>query len=90
MWTVPARVHGLWCGTGGATLQLRQHYQVVTAQLTQGDTVRSYSGRVHASALQLLGAGGAAWQATVDGDTLRGGDATSTLPWRRAASASCG
>jgi len=90
MWTVPARVHGLWCGTGGATLQLRQHYQVVTAQLTQGDTVRSYSGRVHASALQLLGAGGAAWQATVDGDTLRGGDATSTLAWRRAVGERCG
>jgi len=90
MWTVPARVHGLWCGTGGATLQLRQHYQVVTAQLTQGDTARSYSGRVHASALQLLGAGGAAWQATVDGDTLRGGDATSTLAWRRAVGERCG
>jgi len=90
LWTVPARVHGLWCGAGGATLLLRQQYQVVTAQLTQGDAARNYSGHVHASALHLLGAAGAAWQATVDGDTLRGGDATSTLPWRRAEGERCG
>jgi len=89
LWTVPARVHGLWCGTGGSTLQLRQHHQGVTAQLTQGDTARSYSGRLHGSALHLLGAAGADWQATVDGDTLRGGDATSTLAWRRAKGERC-
>jgi Methyltransferase domain len=93
LWTVPARVQGLWCGSGGATLQLQQQYQAVTALLAQGDTTRSYSGRVHGPALHLIGAAGTAWQATVDGETLQGGDATSpeasTRPWRRAQAGRC-
>jgi Methyltransferase domain len=89
LWTVPAHVQGLWCGSGGATLRLQQQYQVVTAQLHQGEQTRSYSGRVHGRALRLLGAADARWQATVDGDTLRGGDATGTMPWRRAAGERC-
>ena len=59
----------------------------------QGENSRSYSGRVHGNTLRLLGAGGTAWQATVDRDTLRGGHttnpATATLPWRRAQGGSC-
>lgn len=93
LWTVPARVDGMWCGAGGATLLLQQRYQAVTAVLTQGDSARSYSGRVHGTALRLLGSAGAAWQATADGDTLRGGDATTSaaaaMPWRRATGARC-
>ena len=94
LWTVPARVDGLWCGAGGATLQLRQQYQVVTAALTEGENTRSYSGRLHGLTLHLLGAAGAAWQASMDGDTLRGGPVTNprtaTLPWRRAQGKGCG
>lgn len=93
LWTVPARVHGLWCGSSGASLQLVQHYQVVTALLTQAENTRSYSGRVHGKTLHLLGAAGEAWQASVEGDTLRGGHASTpangTLPWRRAQGPRC-
>ncbi len=90
LWTVPAAVQGLWCGPGGTTLQLQQRYQTVSALLTQADLARSYSGRLHGTALELLGEAGARWQATVDGELLRGGDATATLPWRRAGAAGCG
>ncbi len=90
LWTVPARVQGLWCGAGGATLRLRQQFQAVTALWTQGENTRSYSGRVDGVALHLLGSAGSAWQATVIGETLRGGDATATLPWHRAQGDGCG
>ncbi len=89
LWTVPALVQGLWCGAGGATLQVQQQYQVVTAVLTQGAEARSYSGRVQGARLHLLGASGSSWQASVVGDTLRGADATGTGPWRRAAGQAC-
>ena len=93
LWTVPARVEGLWCSAGGATLQLRQQYQAVTALLTQGENTRSYSGRMDGVALRLLGAAGAAWQGAVDGDTLRGGPtatpATTPVLWRRAQGDQC-
>ena len=93
LWTVPARVDGLWCGAGGDTLQLRQQFQAVTGLLTQGANVRSYSGRVEGRALRLLGAAGATWHATADGDNLRGGDvatvATGTMPWQRAQHGRC-
>ncbi len=58
--------------------------------LTQAGLARSYSGRLHGTALELLGEAGTRWQATVDGEVLRGGDATTTLPWRRAGAAGCG
>jgi trans-aconitate methyltransferase len=90
LWTVPAAVQGLWCGPGGATLQLQQRYQVLSALLTQAGLARSYSGRLHGTAMELLGEAGTRWQATVDGEVLRGGDATATLPWRRAGAAGCG
>ena len=93
LWTVPARVDGLWCGAGGATLQLRQQYQAVTGLLRQGADVRSYSGRIDGRALRLLGAAGAVWQARADGDTLQAGEATApptgTATWRRATGAAC-
>ena len=90
LWTVPAAVQGLWCGPGGATLQLQQRYQVLSAVLTQAGLARSYSGRLHGAAMELLGEAGTRWQATVDGELLRGGDATATLPWRRAGAGTCG
>jgi trans-aconitate methyltransferase len=90
LWTVPASVQGLWCGPGGATLQLQQRYQVLSALLTQAGLARSYSGRQYGTAMELLGEAGTRWQATVDGELLRGGDATATLPWRRAGTAGCG
>jgi SAM-dependent methyltransferase len=93
LWTVPARVAGLWCGPAGARLQIEQRYQVLQALLTRGSEQHGYSGRVQGSSLRLLGAAGSAWTAQAEGDRLRvtpgaGGSSTST-EWRRAGGTSC-
>lgn len=87
LWTVPAVVQGLWCGPGGAKLQVQQQYQVVSAVQTQGGLARSYSGRVHGRALELLGEAGRRWQATVADDTLQEAGAGAPA-WRRAGASS--
>lgn len=92
LWTVPAALDGLWCGPGGAQLQLQQRYQALQALLTQGDARRSLSGRVDGRRLRLLGAAEWAWSGELaDGGELRpdpGSDAA--WRWRRAARATCG
>ena len=90
LWTVPARVDGLWCGAGGATLQVQQQHQVVSAVHTQDGLARRYSGRVHGRLLALLGEAGRRWQATLAGETLQE-EGAGAPAWRRAgAAARCG
>ena len=71
LWTVPARLDGLWCGAGGMALQITQQFQAVALELAQGQERRSFSGRVDGRALQAWGAAGARWTARADGGGLR-------------------
>jgi SAM-dependent methyltransferase len=90
LWTVPAKVDGLWCAAGGAALRIEQRYQVLQATLDDGPQRRSYSGRIDGRALHLLGSGGQPWTATVDGDQLRSAPAGTVAPvWQRSGGARC-
>ena len=92
LWTVPARVDGLWCAAGGARLQIEQRYQVLQATLDDGPQRRSYSGRIDGMTLHLLGSGGQGWTATAAGELLRTiptpGSAVSPV-WRRSSGSRC-
>ena len=66
LWTVPARVEGLWCGAGDLALQVTQQFQAVAMELTQGKERRSYSGRIDGRSLNAWGAHGANWTALAD------------------------
>jgi hypothetical protein len=55
LWVVPARVQGLWCGTGPLhefSLQLAQHYQEVTGTLTRKQRVRTITGRIDGATIR--------------------------------------
>ena len=55
LWTVPAPVAGLWCGTGPLrdfSLRLAQRYQEVEGTLTRRDRVRTIEARMHGARLQ--------------------------------------
>ncbi len=57
LWLVPARVDGLWCGSGmlrGASLRLAQKYQVVDGTLHQRDRSRALSGQIAGTHLRML------------------------------------
>ncbi|MBL0418829.1 methyltransferase domain-containing protein [Ramlibacter sp. AW1] len=72
LWVVPARVQGLWCGTGAAAkwqVQLAQNFQQVQGTLSQGQRSQPITGRLHGTELQTQGAG--AWMAA--GEVLRAG-----------------
>ena len=57
LWTVPAQVQGLWCGTGllaGTQFAVEQHFQTFTATMTRGERVRDYEGRIQGERLYSL------------------------------------
>ncbi|MBK6470741.1 MAG: class I SAM-dependent methyltransferase [Betaproteobacteria bacterium] len=93
LWTVPARVNGLWCGAGGTALRIEQRYQVLQATLDEGKERRSTSGRIDGTTLRMLGTAGMAWAATADGEVLRTAPTTGKPAgptWRRSGGAACG
>jgi SAM-dependent methyltransferase len=60
LWVVPARVEGLWCGTGpaqGSQLRLAQRYQEVEGTISQAQAKRSQAvkGRMEGAALKTDG-----------------------------------
>lgn len=67
LWRVPARLQGLWCGSGGVALRIAQTFQQVTATLDlpgSPATTRALTGRVDGTQLRLLAAGNeAVWSA---------------------------
>ena len=71
LWTVPARLDGLWCGAGGLALQITQQFQFVTMDIAQGNERRSYGGRIDGRILRAWGAAGAYWSARADDAGLR-------------------
>ena len=100
LWTVPARLDGLWCGARGLALQVTQQFQAVAMELVQGPEVRSYSGRVDGRSVNAWGANGAHWTARAEGEVLRITHASQANPatkpsgqveltLRRAGSAAC-
>lgn len=79
-WTVPARLAGLWCAATGASLQVAQQYQQLSATLAAGGEQRGFSGLVDGARLRLVGAGGAGWSGTLDADGLHVDEASAGLP----------
>jgi len=74
LWTVPARIDGLWCGTGALrdfTLRVTQRYQEVEATLARGDRVREIQGRMAGSVLKTQSTRHGALEITQDGPQLR-------------------
>jgi len=99
LWTVPARVGGLWCSTAGAELRIEQTHQQVQASLSRGIERLSYSGRVHGQKLHLVSAAGAPWSAVTESDRLQETDLPLICPnaspqpvcrWIRAHGNTCG
>jgi hypothetical protein len=55
LWVVPARVEGLWCGTGGARgaqLWVAQRHQMFAANLTSGPVSRALAGMIQGAELR--------------------------------------
>jgi hypothetical protein len=55
LWVVPARVEGLWCGTGkskGRSLNIFQRYQQVRIDIPEGDAVRALEGRISGNSIR--------------------------------------
>lgn len=91
LWVVPARVEGLWCGTGkakGRSLSIAQRYQDVRIDVPEGATVRALDGKVggaiirtRGGALNLVFEGGPKLRATyASGATASLKNATFTRP----------
>lgn len=93
LWIVPARVQGLWCGTGrarGARLQLSQRYQAFEGELRTPRGRQALQGRIEGS---TLASGPAVLR--LQGEQLRlaspgGLRLASGSVFRRSGGASCG
>ena len=74
LWTVPARIDGLWCGMGPLgefTLQVAQRYQEVQATLTRGDRARVIQGRMAGTVLRTQATRHGSLELTQEGPALR-------------------
>ncbi|RYF41940.1 MAG: class I SAM-dependent methyltransferase [Comamonadaceae bacterium] len=74
LWVVPARVEGLWCGTGlmrGGSLQLGQKYQSFEGTLRWRDRSRDLAGRIAGNELRAPAGRHGELVMQVAGDTLR-------------------
>jgi SAM-dependent methyltransferase len=98
LWVVPAKVDGLWCGTGPLhefRLQLDQRYQEVQGTLTRKQRVRQLGGRVEGNTVRTDTTKLGALVLQANGDTLRivEGDGMLNLlrgqVFQRTAGASC-
>ena len=79
LWTVPAPVEGVWCGTAeasGARLHLSQRYQFVEGRVLDAGRAASWQGRLQGTALTTDG--GFAFTAT--GERLRVTQAAGQAP----------
>lgn len=59
LWVVPAPVEGLWCGPGGAQLQLERSYQLVQGRAGAARDSGLVTGRLDGADLHLANPGGA-------------------------------
>jgi len=99
LWVVPARVEGLWCGTGlmrGGSLQLAQKYQAFDGVLRWRERSRELAGRIAGNELRAPAGRHGELVLQVTGDTLRISGAEGNLAlaqgqsFQRAAGGSCG
>lgn len=99
LWTVPARVDGLWCAGGllrGASIRLTQKYQTFEGTLAWRDRSRELAGTINGTELRTpAGSSGELVLQAAD-DVLRISAAQGNMAlaqgasFRRAAGASCG
>lgn len=98
LWTIPARIGGLWCGTGALrdfSLQVTQQFQEIEATLTRGQRVRLIQGRMNGAVLQTQSTRVGSLELTLEGTQLRisGGEGTLALArgaaFGRASGATC-
>ena len=74
LWVVPARVHGLWCGTGllrGSALELSQRHQRVDGTLTYRNRSRTIEARIQGASLSVAPGRGGEMGLEVQGDEMR-------------------
>ena len=60
LWVVPARLEGLWCGTGkaaGKSLAISQRHQHVRIDLPEGTAGRAIEGRIQGNSIRTRSAG---------------------------------
>ena len=99
LWTVPARVDGLWCASGllrGASIQLTQTYQTFAGTLAWRERTRELSGSISGSELRTpAGSSGELVLQATDENTLRISSAQGNMAlaqgasFTRAAGSSC-
>jgi len=73
LWTVPARVDGLWCAAGllrGANIRLAQKYQSFVGVLGWRDRTRSLVGSISGTELRVPAGNSGELVLQADGDTL--------------------
>ncbi|MES2414847.1 MAG: methyltransferase domain-containing protein [Pseudomonadota bacterium] len=74
LWTVPARVEGLWCGAGlfrGASIRLTQKYQNFEGTLAFRDRTRELNGTIHGTELRTPAGSNGELVLQATGDALR-------------------
>ena len=74
LWTVPARVDGLWCAAGllrGASIRLAQNYQNFTGTLGWRDRTRELTGLIKGTELHVPAGGSGELVLEALGNTLR-------------------
>lgn len=98
LWTVPARIEGLWCGTGPLgdfSLRVTQRYQEVEATLTRGERARAIQGRLAGAVMRTQSTRHGSLELTLEGAQLRvtGGEGALALArgtaFQRARGAAC-
>ena len=99
LWTVPARVEGLWCAAGllrGASIRLTQKYQAFEGVLAWRDRTRDLVGTVNGTALRVPAGSNGELVLQASDNTLRITTAQGNLAlvqgqtFTRATGASCG
>ncbi|MDO9359894.1 MAG: class I SAM-dependent methyltransferase [Polaromonas sp.] len=99
LWTVPARVDGLWCATGllrGASIKLTQTYQTFAGTLAWRDRTREMAGTINGTELRTPAGSSGELVLQANGDELRIASAQGNLAlaqgatFRRTAGPTCG
>jgi len=98
LWTVPAKVDGLWCASGllrGASIQLTQTYQTFTGTLGWRTRTRALAGTIRGSELRTPAGSSGELVLEAQGDVLRISEAQGNMAlaqgqtFQRTAGASC-
>jgi hypothetical protein len=89
LWIVPARVEGVWCGTGtaaGSRLELAQTFQEIVGTLRTGDAAQSFDASIEGALIRSPENAAHRLAMKIDGPLLRVTSAGGTLQSMRGAS----